>query len=308
MEWFFEKRNKSVATNAQRIVADMHRHLDQQTKKAKEFEEIMLKFKELNIVSLEKEIQRLQKRKKDLAQELAEVDTALIDATQSLQDLQDRMERALQLPVPELTTGLNQKPTTKVISTPKEVAVEANILQTLQAVYSKHLFYIHQNKTDSFIIFIAALKENHLVEAKYLVDYHDSEGRDLTPSEDSMYGVHIVPNHQRDFPHVSEMVCPPFLATTTHLVSSGSGTLVCAFEIALTSAVIVDVWQNAEGIVWATTTIDGHSFAVLERMFVMSETSWGLQSIVQVDLCGRDAKTGGVIVEHVSASEEAEDD
>ena len=43
MEWFFEKRNKSVASNAQRIVADMHKHLDAQTKKAKEMEEILLK-------------------------------------------------------------------------------------------------------------------------------------------------------------------------------------------------------------------------------------------------------------------------
>lgn len=43
MDWFFEKRNKSVASNAQRIVADMHKHLDAQTKKAKEMEEILLK-------------------------------------------------------------------------------------------------------------------------------------------------------------------------------------------------------------------------------------------------------------------------
>ena len=43
MDWFFEKRGKSVASNAQRIVADMHKHLDLQTKKAKEMEDIMLK-------------------------------------------------------------------------------------------------------------------------------------------------------------------------------------------------------------------------------------------------------------------------
>lgn len=43
MDWFFEKRNKSVASNAQRIVADMHKHLDVQTKKAKEMEEILRK-------------------------------------------------------------------------------------------------------------------------------------------------------------------------------------------------------------------------------------------------------------------------
>ena len=32
-----------MASNAQRVVADMHKILDQQTKKAKELEDIMLK-------------------------------------------------------------------------------------------------------------------------------------------------------------------------------------------------------------------------------------------------------------------------
>ena len=52
MDWFFEKRNKSVASNAQRIVADMHKHLDAQTKKAKEMEEILLKVFTLTRFSL----------------------------------------------------------------------------------------------------------------------------------------------------------------------------------------------------------------------------------------------------------------
>jgi hypothetical protein len=53
MDWFFEKRGKSVASNAQRIVADMHKHLDIQTRKAKEMEDIMLKVFIILIILME---------------------------------------------------------------------------------------------------------------------------------------------------------------------------------------------------------------------------------------------------------------
>jgi hypothetical protein len=230
---------------------------------------------------------------------MEDIDKSIIEATESLKDLQERMNKALQLPVPELTTGLNQVTSTSIKKTEDaNFAAELKIQQAVKASHPNQLFYIHQNKIESIILFAVSINKEEAVECQFLMDYRDKEGRVLTSAEDTMYGVSIAPNHQRDFPHVTEMACPSFLEGIS------PGILVAAFEIALTSAVIIDAWQNNEGLVWATTSIDGHSFAVLERMYVVSEVSWGLQSIVQVDLCGRDSQSGDVVVEHVSATED----
>jgi hypothetical protein len=309
MDWFFEKRGKSVASNAQRIVADMHRHLDTQTKKAAEIEAILTKFKELNVHSLEKEITRLHKRKADLVSELDEVDKAIIDATSSLQDLQDRMDGVLALPSTSEVSQLQSNPA-KALSPSKhqEFSEESKIQKVIQSAHPKSLFYIHQNRVDSILIFVATLKEDALIEARVLVDYRDDGGRELTQKEDAMYGVDIVPNHQRDFPHVTEMKCPSFLVDKAKGEEGSPGSLICAFELGLTSAVVIDVWQNSDGLVWATSTVDAQSFAVLDRLFVKSEVSWGIESIVQVDLCGRHPVSGAPIVEHVSASDDNDDE
>ena len=226
-------------------------------------------------------------------------------ATSSLEDLKDRMERVLKMTVPELGATLNASSSVN----PKPASLEQEqVWTTIKATHPMALFYIHQNKVDSVIIFVLTSKEGAPVESRFLVSFKDDDGRELSATEESMYGVSIVPNHQRDFPHVTEMATPSFLVDSAKGEEVSQGHLMAAFEIALTSAVVIDVWQNSEGAVWTTTTIDGHSFAVLERMYVVSEVSWGLQSIVQVDLCGRNASDGASIVEHVSATDDAEED
>ena len=47
MEWLFDRRGKSVAQSAQRVVADMHRHLEKQNKKVKELESVITQFNKL---------------------------------------------------------------------------------------------------------------------------------------------------------------------------------------------------------------------------------------------------------------------
>lgn len=247
----------------------------------------------------------MHQRKQEIIRELEDVDKAIVEATSSLEDLKERMQRVLELPVPELTSSLNAS--SPGLAKPAS-AEEERMWRTIKATHPKMLFYIHQNKVESVIIFTLSSKADAPVESRFLVTFRDDDGRELSPTEESMYGVSIVPNHQRDFPHVTEMNTPVFLVDKTRGGDPSQGVLIAAFEIALTSAVVIDVWQNSEGTVWTTTTIDGHSFAVLERMYVVSEVSWGLQSIVQVDLCGRSAADGASIVEHVSANEEEEDE
>lgn len=242
------------------------------------------------------------------------------------------MQKALLLPVPPSAYPSASSSSSSSMA-PKSTSASENtafgggagdlvvkVHKALSKSFPRHLFYIHQNKIESLILFLLSPSslsslggEAVPVESRFLANYRDEDGRDLSIAEDSMYGVRVVPNHARDFPHVTEMAVPSFLGTHPSKGEGskeiGMGNLVAAFEIALTSAVIIDAWQASigeESIVWATTTIEGQSFCVLERMYVVSEVSWGLQSIVQVDLCGRNAATGAVIVEHVSANEEEE--
>ena len=55
---------------------------------------------------------------------------------------------------------------------------------------------------------------------------------------------------------------------------------------------------------WATTPIDSVPFAVLQRMYVVSVSNWGVQNVVQVDLFGRHPVRGHLLLESVTSTAE----
>ena len=55
---------------------------------------------------------------------------------------------------------------------------------------------------------------------------------------------------------------------------------------------------------WATTPIDSVPFAVLQRMYVVSVSNWGVQNVVQVDLFGRHPSKGHLLMESVTSTAE----
>lgn len=61
--------------------------------------------------------------------------------------------------------------------------------------------------------------------------------------------------------------------------------------------------SGPDQICWATTSVDGVSFAVLERMFVTSEVKWGVPAVTQVDLFGRHPTRGFLLLESVTESD-----
>ena len=67
----------------------MHRHLDQQAKKVKDLEDTINKFKSLCTESLEDELVRLERRKKDLLMELDETEAAILDRKTRLEIIKD---------------------------------------------------------------------------------------------------------------------------------------------------------------------------------------------------------------------------
>ena len=96
MEWLFDRRGKSVAQSAQRVVADMHRHLEKQNKKVKELESVITQFNKLFTDSLENDLSRLEKRKKELSEEMIAIDTAITERKSRLQSVRNEIHQILE--------------------------------------------------------------------------------------------------------------------------------------------------------------------------------------------------------------------
>jgi hypothetical protein len=149
-----------------------------------------------------------------------------------------------------------------------------------------------------------------------------------------VYGPKLIPNHDRDYPHVTEMVEPTVFLYGSYdsfgggsgdsgglgpLSNSGSGSdsgkpigsLLGAIQLPFVPDVIIDIWKSSssasasagdgDGNIWATATINGISFCVLERIYIISESKWGVSKIVQVDIFGRHPSKGYMVVESITA-------
>jgi hypothetical protein len=79
MDWLFNpsKNEKSLAINAQKIVADMHQHLDKEKQRNRDLEAVIFRFQALCTQSLEGEIERLEKRMVELTVERDSVESSL---------------------------------------------------------------------------------------------------------------------------------------------------------------------------------------------------------------------------------------
>lgn len=106
------------------------------------------------------------------------------------------------------------------------------------------------------------------------------------------YGAKLVPNHEREDPSVLEMAAGSRPGTAV-------GELVGAIEVPCAPDVIIDVWRVDKDapLVWATTSINGIAFCILERISLRSETHWGLSSVVEIALHGRHPLTDSAVEE-----------
>jgi hypothetical protein len=95
MDWIFEKQDKSLATNAKRIVADMHKHLDREKQRNKELEVMILRFQHLCTESLESELRRLDLRKSDILAELETIDRQILEKRTILDRTRDEVREIL---------------------------------------------------------------------------------------------------------------------------------------------------------------------------------------------------------------------
>ena len=455
MEWLIDNRSKSVASSAQRVVADMHRDLDLQKKKVTDLESLVSNLTALCTESLENEIFRLELRRKELHLELERTDTAIQDRQTRLENARDdvrnilisqdqgqhiadtrtrtrtqssnsttstpsrvgdassmnRASAALQVPSSSnnrsptnVTTGrrgrgvtdvdhtsnarddnkgVESTPTRMITSRSRTTSAELRsseleeqymeetemLVAVRDVVDNPVLFIVHCSFIEDVIVYVPSsnLNDNkngnqtvaadngnnggssilhcHKI-SEFTNDEHGDGINAVTPdvaengsvfsSELSnydyltTYGPKIVPNHERDYPHIREMIEPPTLndiaegiATATglgplhgndnghkkvvHNNNESIGTLLGAIQLPMIPDVIIDVWQASSsnlgqrGRMWATTTIDGVSFSVIERIFMISQSNWGVSKVVQVDVFGRHPAKGYLVLEHVTA-------
>ena len=100
MEWFLERRNKSVARNAQLAVKNMHSILEKQNLRVRELEGCVVGLQHLATDSLELEIHRLELRRKDLLLELDTTEAALQERKKRLEDVKLNVKKLLAAKAP----------------------------------------------------------------------------------------------------------------------------------------------------------------------------------------------------------------
>ena len=270
MEWLFDRRGKSVAQSAQRVVADMHRHLEKQNKKVKELESVITQFNKLFTDSLENDLSRLESRKSELAAEMIAVDAAIAERRSRLQGVRQEIQQILAKNEADLlqsrsmsalgnssSDGMNRNGSsihnqndkgatiaeTRASALEEQYLEESEMLATIKDLGRDLLFVVHRNNVNDVIVYSPASADADVVTSFKLTDFNDKSSiTELTTFENMMaYGSKIVPNHLRDLPQFKELAVP-FVVSEKH--AGALAQLWGAVEIPLTPDVIIDVWRG----------------------------------------------------------------
>ena len=85
MNWLLDRRDRSVASSAQRVVQDMHKDLEYHKTRVGELERTVVQLQEIATKSLQEELFRLEMRRKEILLELEETDNAILDRRNKLE-------------------------------------------------------------------------------------------------------------------------------------------------------------------------------------------------------------------------------
>jgi len=356
MDWLFDIKNKSIASNAQRIVADMHHHLDQQQKRNHELELVITQLQHLCTDSLEHEIFKLESRKKELQLELETIDVSILERKEKLLQVKTRVKQLLHENIDNLTrvegspplhdydntklvqairttpTGTDHPiPGKDVIISDTQVLHEDSDIQTEEGLPIRglldddfiedtemvtrikegepdFLFLLHRNSTEDLIIYKYNQKGTKDIVTCYKISIQaENEIKEPISSFEKLmaYGAKEVSPQDRDDAEVIQLP-PPY--SPKDFPTSQYGKLQSSIELPIAPNVVIDIWQSPQGTgqgkgkCWGTTSVDGVKFAVLERIFILSEIRWGLPTIVQVDLFARHPIRGDLLLESLPYS------
>jgi uncharacterized coiled-coil protein SlyX len=221
MDWLFEKREKSLASSAQRIVADMHRHLDREKARNKELESMLIKFQHLCTNSLESEIQRLELRRSEIQQELLNIDKQLLEKRAILDLTKDEIRNILAEKSSATagasagSAGVSKLPPHEDNSNvlEEQYMEESELLALCKDVAKGSLFILHRNDNDDIIAYAPLEKANEFVTCYKIVNIQQYPSiQELSMIESMMtYGSKIIPNQDREFPKIHDIHIPTFV-------------------------------------------------------------------------------------------------
>jgi predicted RNase H-like nuclease (RuvC/YqgF family) len=184
MEWFFDRKGKSIAHSAQRVVADMHIELDKQNKKIKELERTIFKFKNMCTESLERDISRLEARKKELISELAATDDAILAAQDRLRSTKEEVANML---LPHIQSQL-----TRSSSLDEQYIEETEMFHHIKSI-GDVFFIIHLNASDDIFVYLPSENPSELVKVAKITDIKNPKQLyGLTSYEKVMVNLFIV--------------------------------------------------------------------------------------------------------------------
>eukprot|EP01041_Mallomonas_annulata_P011786 gene11786-24699_t len=198
---------------------------------------------------------------------------------------------------------------------------ESEMISSIRELEPNLLFLLHRNSTDDIIIYTSSKSatDDEMVTCKKLT--HSSYDQQIVEAISNFermmaYGPKVLPNSERDNSDLLELP-NPFVPPDS---PSKTGHLVGAIELPITPNVVIDIWQaqgdletstspdkgtsisTNTGRLWATTCVDGVNFAILERIYVISEVRWGLPVILQVDLFARHPVQGRLLLESIAVN------
>ena len=335
MDWLFDTTGKSIASNAKRIVSDMHQKLELQEKTIHDYELIIAELQHLCTDSLDHEIHRLETRKHELRLEMETIDLAITERKGRLKDAKSKVklllkndnatknaELKLNLSFDNNVTSTDTVEISSVVDgeydTPRLIDEDPNFAQLeddfheegemlalTREIEPNLLFILHRNSTDDVIIYSPAPQnaEGMIVTCCKVTNPCDrSSVQSLSNYEmHTAYGAKIIPNHTRDDADIVELPNP----ITAEKSVACKGKLIGAFELPIAPNVVIDVWhsldaeQHSKSHIWATSCVDAVKFATLERIYVISEQRWGLPVVVQVDLFARHPIGGRLLFESI---------
>ena len=161
MEWMFDRKGKSVANSAQRVVADMHCVIEHQNKKISDLERTNAKLQLLCVGSIENELIELEKKKKELVRELEKTDLEMLDRQDRLRTIREEISLSLK------SSANDQKSFTKSRSLqvsqhlsfqPQETDLDEQYIEESELLASIRdkaniLFMIHRNNVPDIVVF-----------------------------------------------------------------------------------------------------------------------------------------------------------
>ena len=344
MDWLLGKREKSVARNAQLAVKNMHSLMEKQSSKIRELEGLVIGLQHLSTESLENEINRLENKKIELTQELEKVDKSLSDKKLKLEETKSLVKNVMKNinekhknSMIKLNSSNNDKlnnssSNLKLGNTSEsrikelekrssfglieggadgdyleaEYIDEIEMLATIREVVNPTslLFITHRSNSDDIIVYTPSPQLSEIITAFKLTQFNDKSSSTSLNSFDFILGLgtKIIPNHERDIPEVLELSIPCTYEGSAP--DNAVGQLIGAVEITLAQDVVIDIWKTVDNFYWATTSVNGVQFSVLERIFVTCDINWGVPSVSQIDLFARHPTQRHMIVESISSGNE----